>query len=337
MLVEGILIAASLRSVPASGARVGPPLEATQPRTWHLPGSLEIRVERRPTSDWKNRLLTLTDAVDLLREPVHLVLENERTDLAFLGHLAGATNGAALRGLVAAPGRIAPHGGGGGEAKRWLEGLTRGAPTAAQWRRMLRAWVLFDQDAGDADAREPSPSAVATSMRACEDVVSTFGIGLSWICLRRREIESYVPDRGLLATSLAAHAPLVHQVIAWRADPALAPHAWAFDLKNGLRGDLRAALPPADRKALKERTLPLAAHMLKPPFDGLTTAEVALLDQGLGARLGAALLAAPAPAWVADLPAEYRSQACPTQRFPPHPTPPSRPGPSSVQSLFDRM
>jgi hypothetical protein len=289
LFINGIQAAASLRSAPASGPRVPPALEATQPRTWHLPGSLEIRVERRSTSDWGSRLLTVADAADLLREPVHLVLENARTDLAFLGHLAGPTNGATLRALVSRPAKIETHGGGGGEAKRWIEALTRGALTAEKWRRMLRAWVLFDQDAGDADVRHPSANALAL-MKTCEGVVSAFGVGLSWICLRRREIESYVPDSGLRAESLAAHASLVQQVISWRANPLLAPHAWALDLKKGLRGDLRPALPTADRTALKERAIPLAAHMLKPPFDGLTPAEVISLDCGLSERLGTALL-----------------------------------------------
>ncbi|MFT3769454.1 MAG: hypothetical protein QM820_28790 [Minicystis sp.] len=337
LLNIGILSAASLRSAAASGPRVPPALEATQPRTWHLPGTLEIRVERRPASDWSGRLLTLADAADLLREPVHFVLENARTDLAFLGHLAGPTNGATLRTLISHPGKIATHGGGGGEAKRWLEALTQGAPTPEKWRQVLRAWVLFDQDAGDADVREPSGSAVRL-MKICEDVASVFGVGLSWICLRRREIESYVPDSGLHAEAPATHTPLVQQVIAWRADPVLAPHAWAFDLKKGLRGDLRASLPQADREGLKDGTVALAPHMLKPPFDGLTPTEVATLDRGLKNRLGEAFLTTPPPSWTANLPAEY-------DRGPPHPglpaplppVPDQPPRLAFVQSLFDRM
>jgi hypothetical protein len=145
LLTQGIVIAAGPRAQSTS--------DSARPRKWHLPGPLEVRVERRTMSDWPSRALTLADAADLLREPVHLLLENARTELAFLKHLAGPTNGATLRILVDRPGRIVTHGGGGGEAKKWLEALTHGPPTAAQWRRMLRAWVLFDQDAVSVPSR----------------------------------------------------------------------------------------------------------------------------------------------------------------------------------------
>ena len=68
VLLQGSLIAAGARAEAAS--------DSAWPRRWHLPGPIEIRVERRLDSDWRSRKLTLADAVDLLREPVHLVLEN---------------------------------------------------------------------------------------------------------------------------------------------------------------------------------------------------------------------------------------------------------------------
>ncbi len=317
VLTKGIQVAAGARSQPAS--------DVAKPRRWHLPGQLDIRVERRTESDWSTRRLTLIDAVALLREPVHLVLENARTEPAFVRHLAGPTDGATLRTLMAEPGRIETHGGGSGEAKKWIEALTKGGPTPDQWRRVLRAWILFDQDAGDLDALEPSSSAVEI-MNACESVVSVYGIGMSWICLRRRELESYVPDRGLHEESQQNHASLVQQVIAWRSNPFQMAHAWALDLKNGLRGDLRVDLPQADREALKKRTLPLAAHMLKLPFSQLAPADVGLLDNGFGDRFGKALRGEIDPAWACDLPTEYdRGPADQVSRS------------LLVTSLFDRM
>lgn len=295
------------------------------PRRWHLEGSLTFRVERRTESDWSGRALMISDAAGLLREPIHLVLENERTELAFVCVLAGSTNGGTLRALVDEPGRITVHGGGGGEAKKWIEALAESPPTSAIWRRMLRTWVLFDKDAGDPDVCTPSSSAIVL-LALCERVVSVHGPGLTWVCLCRREIESYVPNSGLLEESLPVHAPLVQQVISWRSDSLLASHAWAFDLKNGLRGDLRADLPQATRKALKDGTIPLAAHMLKPPFASLSPGDIISLDCGLTERLGKALRTTPARAWTSDFPAEY--DRGPTDQAPRD---------LFVQSLFDRM
>lgn len=318
LLVNGIQVAAAARSQPAS--------DVAQPRRWHLPGQLEIRVERRTESDWAGRILTIVDAVALLKEPVHLVVESSRTEPAFLRHLAGPTDGALLRTLIAQPGRIEIHNGGGGHIKTWIEALAGGGTTPEKWRRMLRVWILFDRDSGDYDAHKPSSTAVKI-MNACEDVVSLHGIGLSWICLGRRELESYIPDAGLVRESHQDHATFVQQVIAWRASPLHVRDAWALDLKNGLCGDLRAKLPQADREAVNNtRTLALAAHMLKFPFSQLAPADVSLLAKGLGELLGKALRADADPAWAGDVPAEYdRGPADQVSRG------------LLVTSLFDRM
>lgn len=314
--------------VNAAGPVGGRTSDSNSPRRWHLEGALTFRVERRAESDWRLRVLTVSDASDLLREPVHLVLENSRTEPAFMRHLAGPTNGTTLRTMMAQPGRIETHGGGGGEAKKWIEALTTGAPSSVKWRRMLRAWVLFDQDAGDADARDPSGSAVAL-INACEKVVSDFGVGLSWICLPRREIESYVPDSGLLSQKPEKKA-FVDQVVAWRKDATWAPWAWALDLKKGLQGDRHAkwsaGLSDAEVAAVKQGKKPLEARMLKAPFSGLPAAELGVLTSGLGEALGDAFRAEADPAWASDLPAEY-------DRGPGH----QAPRLSFVQSLFDRM
>lgn len=304
-------------------ALMEPSSDNQEPRRWKLEGSLTIRVERRSTSDWKNRRLTITDAADLLREPVHLVLENARTDLTFIRLLAGPTNTSVLQALAAQPGRITVHGGGAGESKKWLEALADAAPAPAIRRQLLRTWVLFDKDAGDADACSVSRVALDL-MKLCERIVSTHGDGLSWICLLRREIESYVPDSALRSEALEAQTAFVHKIISWRVTQQ--PWAWALDLKKGLRGDLRADLPERERRDLKDRKIPLEAHMLKAPFSRLHPGDVGTLDSGLGDRLGEAFRAESLRAWAADLPAEY-------DRGPEDQTPRR----SFVQSLFDRM
>lgn len=331
VLTYGNLVAARSRGVPGVDPAPLPRQPTPLPR-WRVAGAFDVRVERRAVSEWGALRLTLADAVDLLREPVHLVLENARHDLAFVCHLSGPTDGPVLRKLEAAPGRLHVHGGG-SEAKPWLEALIEEPVTAEKWRRLLRTWVLFDQDSGDHDACEPSGPA-EKMVRVCEKIHAKFQVGLSWICLCRREIESYVPDSALAgpdAETLEAHAPLAQQVIAWRADPAHARYAWAFDLKKGLYGDIlesvRNNLPEADRKALKSRIFPLTAAMLKAPFDTLTPAEVAALSSWLGDNLlNKALGEIPTRPWTAGIPAEYDrgpSGQAPREAF--------------IQSLFDRV
>ncbi len=118
----------------------------------------------------------------------------------------------------------------------------------------------------------------------------------------------------------------MQKVIGWRANPATAPDAWAFDLKKGLRGDLNATVTEAQRDEIKRGNLTLAANMLKPPFNALTPAEVSDLEHGLGKALGRAFRQPAAPPWVADIPAEYdRGPADQAPRL------------ELVQSLFDRM
>jgi len=129
VLMQGPLIA-------ATGPRGEAASDSKDPRRWHLSGPLTVRVERRSESDWRNRELTLADTADLLREPLHLLLENSRTEPAFLRYLAGATNGPILQALMDQPGRVMTHGGGSGEVKRRIDELTRDPLSPARWRRM---------------------------------------------------------------------------------------------------------------------------------------------------------------------------------------------------------
>lgn len=291
----------------ASGPRNSPLADSSRPRRWQLPGPLEVRVQRRANSDWPLRILNVLDAADLLSEPVHLVMENARTELAFLRLLAGPTNGATLSALLDRPGRVVPLGGGGGEAKSWIDALTNGPQTAAKWRRMLRAWVLFDQDSGDPDARTPSLSALSL-MESCEKVERMYGMGLPWICLRRREIESYIPDSGLHVMKTDRTRAFADQVIAWRADPALCAWAWALDLKSGLHGDRHPrwshGLTEADVAAVKQGKKPLEAGMLKQPFSALPVSSIDTLKRGFGDAIGTALRGDTDPSWSFELPGE---------------------------------
>lgn len=322
VLTNGLLHARVARN-PVTWDRNNPP-------RFHLPGPLQIRIERRTESDWTARRLTVTDAADLLQEPVHLVVENRRADTSFVLHLADPTNRAMLEKCMKRPSRIQKLGGGSGEIGAWLKELLAGDLTPDKWRRVLRGWVLFDRDAGAQDARELSHDALEL-MGLCKEVVDKYGDGLSWICLGRREIESYVPDRGLEAEATDRQKMFANHVIAWRAREDRKEWAWAVDLKKGFHGDRHptwsAGLSDADRDAIKTGEKPLQAQMLKVPFNECSTTEIDEMKRGLGEKLGDRLRdEGGPPAWALDFATEYdRGPADQVRRS------------MFVQSLFDRM
>lgn len=331
ILNNGLLADATFdRGQPVSGPRLPSVISARQPRIWRLAGPTKFHVERRPDSDWRNRRLTLRDAANLLREPARVLVENGRTEPAFLVHLAGPTDGASLQELLRTPAKIVLVSGGCGELKRWVQNLSKPPETQERWRQLLRAWVLFDWDAGESSALDPSQGAIDL-MCACEDAEATFGYGLSWIALRRRELESYIPDSGLRAQR-AERLGFAEQVIAWRGDNDRKGWAWALDLKKGLLGDLRAGwdqkLSKEDKDSIKQAQKPLAPEMLKAPFSGLSNPLAQLLTTGFGDAIGRALrgeLGHPPP-WTVDIPAEYdRGPDDQVSRE------------ALVRSLFDRM
>lgn len=278
------------------------------PRRWFIPPRVTVRVEPRAASDWLTRRFTPSDAAKLLREPAHLVLENQRSDLGFLRALAGSTNARHLNALVDGS-LVVLHGGGGGEAKALLKDLADAPADPTRWRRCLKTWVLLDRDADQLDATKPSKAATDL-LDVCERVSAVYPDALSWICLQRREIESYIPDSGLRAiTRPNVHPDFASTVIKWRGDPVTAPSAWALDLKKGLRGDLvpnwSASLAEADANKIKWGQSPAESHMLKVPFSALGAAELAALRQGYGDTIGEHLRSATPVSWISDLPVEY--------------------------------
>jgi hypothetical protein len=139
---------------------------------------------------------------------------------------------------------------------------------------------------------------------------------------------------------------LVDEVIKWRKTPNMRNHAWAFDLKKGLCGDVDAskfhpsaskrhpdALPlhkdslTEFRKLFNDSTNPQATPLplaLKKPFDTLTGPQVGDLAFGLNEFLNGVLSGN--PPWASDIPREY-------DRGPAH----QAPRLELVQSLLDRI
>lgn len=292
---------------------------------WHIERTLTIHVERRAESDWKQRRLTVTDAADLVREPLHIFLENGRNDFGFLGFLAGPTEGQVLREIDSQPSRVKTYGGGCGEILKHLEPFCGASLTPPVWRKLLRTWVMFDQDAGNQNALEPSDAATRL-LKRLNQIRKSSGGGLSWVCLDRREIESFVPDDGLRATANDSQREFAEKVISWRSTAEFAPWAWKLDLKKGLRGDLRGDLEQKLRQELRDPKIALSPQLLKAPFDSLPSDEVRVLQSGYGDLLSKLLGDKSPPPWVHKIPDEYdrgRKEQAPRLEL--------------IKSLFDRM
>jgi len=311
----------------AGRARMRGQESCDQPVFWHLAPSSPIRVMAQNPSDWPARMLTLPDALDLLCEPVQLVLENRRHDFVFLRHLAGPTDGDRLQALHEAPGRMVVHGGGGGEIRAWLNEFqgTSEDLSPAQWRRLLRSWVMFDRDVGE-DALEPSRAALQ-QLELLGKLRQKRGDVLCWVCLERREIESYTPDIGLIELSSGpVQQNFAREVIRWRQEPNRERWAWSLDLKKGLRGDLSSSLTKEQRDEAKKQGFDLSGNLLKSPFNTLSPQEVTVLQDGFtDKRINTGLSQVPPPPWTRELPREYErgpaSQA---------------PREALIQSLLDR-
>jgi hypothetical protein len=288
-LVEGPLVAANLAGDESW----------SRPGVGHHPKRPRVKVRLAPASDWSKCELLPRDAVALVQEPLHLWVENERNDFAFISWLAPPTLRAELLQLCRRASGISIHGGGSGELLKRLETLASGPdPLELRQRRAWRTVVLFDRDAADTDARDPSETAKRLAT-ACANVHRQLKVPLAWTCLQRREIESYLPDEALPGDA--------GQVIkAWRADRHRESMAWAFDLKQGLLGDLVQAVTPERKRQLRDEGGTLLRSELRRPFTDLAEAELASLKRGFGKGCMSTPLQATVPSeWLTNIGAEY--------------------------------
>jgi hypothetical protein len=298
-----------------------------EPGAWRRAPALDVTIEPRTASDWPSLQLTLQDALDLAKEPLQLHYEDGRNDPAFINWLAEPRLRGDLAALESAPARVVIHGGGTGGIKRWLDELVdRETLSREQQRRLWRTWVLFDKDAGKLDACAPSKS-TEDLMHLCEQVVDKHRIPFTWICLQRREIESYVPDDGLRQTGAAGSEEAAKLLRQWRSHPDRQHLAWAYDMKGGLKGDLVGGVLDERRVELRSPDTAPLAEELKEPFRSLDEETRHVLRNGLGGNvLNKPLHASPTPSWLHQIANEY-------DRGPSHQLPRA----ALLQSIFDRI
>lgn len=294
---------------------------------WRRAPLIDVTVEPRSVSDWPNLRLTLVDALELVREPLHFRLEDANNDFEFVGWLAPPSSRRDLERLRHAPARVHVHGGGTSKIQGWLDDLIKSPVLLPeQQRRLWRTWVLFDRDAGDLDARTPSKT-VQTLVDSCEQVIRKHRIPFTWVCLQRREIESYVPDDGLRRTGAPGSVQAAKLLREWRARPDRQEYAWAYDMKIGLRGDLLRGISDSRREAIKRHQAIPSGNELKAPFDCLDKETRRALRAGFGdSVLNEPLHDTPARTWLHQIANEY-------DRGPAHQIPRA----SLVQSIFDRI
>lgn len=311
----------------------GPMVAAAMPRggesasegCWRRAGPLRVTVKRCVLSDWRVLQLTLADALLLLKEPVRLLLENSRNDLAFIRGLSGEAQRRRIGALEEAPEAPFVAGGGTGELEAALKPLAeRDTLSEVELRRLWKTWVMFDMDAGAQDATQPSVASDRL-VRWCEQIHTKHGVPLSWVRLQRREIESYLPDAAL--PTRGERRATSDWIKAARSSPDLQRMVWAYDMKKGLLGDLSQSVTEDRRSSLKSRREVLRQDDLKPPFDTLDDASRSALAPGFGKNvLNDPLNAVSPPDWLELLGEEY-------DRGPTHQLPRA----ALIQSMFDRM
>jgi hypothetical protein len=150
------------------------------------PADLAITIADVATPEWsENPRLPLVFAEKLLREPLHLLLENRRNDRAFLETLAPKEWRTKFRQCLEKGYLKIEHGGGLSEMQKYVE-ETAGAGEAER----LRLWVLFDSDAREPGRPSASSAHLATTCQSKN---------IPYHQLARRTIENYLPAQALQA------------------------------------------------------------------------------------------------------------------------------------------
>jgi len=159
-------------------------------------GQVTIRATASST-DWARGHVAVPSALDLLEEPLRILLEHHSNDLAFLRRLAPAPHRRQLDRALERGWAVAEHGGGLGTMKiRVEELLTSPADDERARRERLRTWVLFDRDAADTDRRAPSPYSERLRERL-EETVDDDPWPIGYQRLEQRSIENYLPEAAL--------------------------------------------------------------------------------------------------------------------------------------------
>lgn len=239
-----------------------------------------IRVEEVAHCLWETEepVLTPDIALRLLRSPLKLLVENRRSDGAFLRKMMSPKYRKSFEEALEKGWLEVENGGGLGELKKRVEG-------AVSQRNMLecgRMWVMFDSD-----AREPGKASKEAEgfLRYCRQCHQESG--LPWLpwpvsahMLERRSIESYLPLKSLQgwASMGGPEAEERRRKVESLAKLPLSQR-FHYNMKGGLLGDL-----PADkRRGYRKSNTLISEEDLPPLFQQVSDLQVRRhLQEGFG-------------------------------------------------------
>lgn len=246
-------------------------------------GISSVRVVPTGRERWERGYLNAEEALELLRMPLRLLVENHRTDLAFLKWLLPMTKREELEEALREGWIEVQHAGGLGEMTAIVEEL---ATDPDQDRRKalarLRLWVMFDRDSSPKDRSKPSEQS-----ERLKELCTEAGEGDPWPLshhqLGRRSIENYLPNEALKKWTTHGRyrdtAAQVAKMKALRKMEASNPLArWQYNMKFGLLGDVSKAT----KDEVQEKKRFIRDDELDKLFHGLDEDTRQRLEKGFG-------------------------------------------------------
>ena len=202
--------------------------------------------------------LNINDALNLLQEPLGILLENANNDWHFLRRIIRSSERVKLQRAIDARWAEPLHGGGSDLTQRIAE-------RARLVTKRLRTFVLFDSDRRHPD--ELSPDWAPQAPEACqgfttEKVVTEAAIGGYWR-LNRRFIESYMPKQEMTQVA-ALNIETVDAFFRLSRQ-----EQWHFNIKKGFKDDAKVE----------------NAHRAKNLFADVSPEDKELLHNGLGRKV----------------------------------------------------
>jgi hypothetical protein len=218
------------------------------------PAKREFHIAPDQLTDW-NRTparLNITDAVQFVSLPFHILLEDSVSDRNFLLKMATADQRKALISRHADNEVVFEHGGGIGSMTRRVTTMQRDPQSR------LRSWAMFDSDA----LQPTRPSSQSEMLRQC-----CIEVQIPHYQLARRSIENYLPKN---AIRIWAYMQKSEREARFLALLKLSDdQRYHYNFKQGFAGD-------------EDRPAPGAGEL----YDGLSEQIAAALQRGFGSNIG---------------------------------------------------
>lgn len=166
-----------------------------------------IRVVAGQDSKWPRAHLCLQDAARLLREPLHILLEDAINDLAFLLRLAPSGPRERLTQALEHGWVVVDHAGGVDGIRRIVSKLD--AQDTSTLIKRMRYWIMFDRDSDSRDRAQADPK--TERLHQLLNQQPTDALHIKHYRLERRAIENYIPNAALERWANAARGPTIDQ------------------------------------------------------------------------------------------------------------------------------